>query len=162
EATWEEPDLPDDADSTALAAWLEPHPRSFWGLKRLAARLVAEQKWERAREVLNTLKGLYPEYVGPENAYVLLAAVHKHLGDKAAERKILEELAARDGDAGPAYQRLMELDEAAGDWRGVARYARRSLAVNPLTPAPHRQLARAAEELGERGDAIAAYRALAL
>jgi tetratricopeptide (TPR) repeat protein len=34
------------------------------------------------------------------------------------------------------------------------------LAVDPLTPIPHRYLAEAAEQLGEPNDAIAAYRAL--
>ena len=61
-----------------------------------------------------------------------------------------------------AYLRLMELDQASGDWAGVARNARRFLAVNPLVPTPHRQLARAAEHLGERDDALTAYRAVAL
>ena len=64
------------------------------------------------------LKALYPEYVGPENAYVLLASVYKQTSDAAAEHAVLEELAARDGDASPAYLRLMEMDEAAGNWRG--------------------------------------------
>ena len=82
------------------------------------------------------LKTLYPEYVGPDNAYLLLATVFRRLSDPAAERKVLEELAMRDGDAIPAYLRLMELDEAAGDWRGVAKNARRFLAVNPLVPDP--------------------------
>ena len=90
---------------------------------------------------------------------MLLATVFRRLSDPAAEHKVLEELAMRDGDASPAYLRLMELDEAAGDWRGVAKNARRLLAVNPLIPAPHRQLARAAEQLGERDEALTAYRA---
>ena len=96
----------------------------------------------------NKLKALYPEYVGPDNAYLLLATVFRRLSDPAAEHKVLEELAMRDGDAIAAYLRLMELDEAAGDWPGVARNARRFLAVNPLVPTPHRQLARAAERSG--------------
>ena len=100
--------------------------------------------------------------MGPDNAYLLLATVYRRLSDPAAEHKVLEELAMRDGDAIPAYLRLMELDEAAGDWRGVAKNARRLLAVNPLIPAPYRQLARAAEQLGERDEALTAYRALAL
>ena len=79
---------------------------------------------------------------------MLLADVHKRLSDPAAEHAALEELASRDGDASPAYLRLMELDEAAGDWPGVAENARRLLAVNPLIPAPHRGLARAAENSG--------------
>jgi len=160
--TWEEPELAGDADSQAVSAWLADHPKSFWGLQRLAAKLVAEEKWDRAKEVLETLKQLYPEYVGPENAYVLLANVYRRTSDTGAEHAVLEELAARNGDALPAYMRLMELDEASGDWAGLARNARRLLAVNPLIPAPHRQLARAAEHLGARDEAVAAYRALAL
>jgi predicted Zn-dependent protease len=162
ELTWEEPELPNDADSTALADWLDKHPKSFWGWRRLGTRLVAEQKWQRAREVLEKLKELYPEYVGPENAYMLLAAIHRRSSNPTAEQKVLEELAARDGDASPAYLRLIELDLAAGDWKGVAKNARRLLAVNPLVTSPHRALARAAEELGERDVAVTEYRATAL
>src|SRR5207253_1014118 len=68
-ATWEEPNLPADADSAALTAWLENHPRSFSGWRRLGARLVVEQNWTKAKEVLEKVKVLYPEYTGPENAY---------------------------------------------------------------------------------------------
>jgi tetratricopeptide (TPR) repeat protein len=161
-ATWEEPDLPADADSDALATWLEAHPRSFAGLRRLGARLVAEERWPRAKVILEQVRQLFPEYVGPENAYMLLATVHRRLSERAEEHKVLEDLAARDGDAGPAYTRLMELDEASGDWRGVAKNARRMLAVNPLIPAPHRALGRASEALGDLDEAVACYRAAAL
>ena len=161
-ATWEAADLPPEADSAAIEAWLAGHPKSFRGLQRLGVRLVAEEKWVKAKGVLETLKGLYPEHVGAENAYVLLATVHRRLNDPAAEHAVLDELVARDGAASPAYLRLMELDEAAGDWRGLATNARRLLAVNPLIAAPHRQLARASEQLGDRDEALAAYRALSL
>lgn len=162
DATWEEPDeeLPAGADSKAVAAWLLTHPKSFWGLRRLAARLVREEQWDAARTAALQLKALYPEYAGAENADMLLAAIHRHESDPKAERAVLEDLALRDGDAVPAYLRLMELDEAAADWKALARDARRMLAVNPLVPAPHRMLARAAEQLGDRDAAIAAYQAL--
>ena len=68
----------------------------------------------------------------------------------------------RDGDATPAYLRLMEIAEAAGDWRLLGENARRQLAVNPLIPAPYRGLASASEKLGARDEAVAAYRSLAL
>ncbi len=145
-----------------MSAWLDTHPKSFWGWKRLGARLVVEEKWPKAKVTLKKVKLLYPEYVGPDNAYLLLATVYRRLSDSAAEHEILEELAMREGDASPAYLRLMAMDEAAGDWRGVAKNARRLLAVNPLIPAPHRSLARAAEQLGERDEAVTAYRALAM
>ncbi len=162
ELTWEEPELPVDADSKAVSAWLESHPKSFYGLKRLAVRLGVEQKWTEAKDLLEKLKQLYPEYVGTENAYMLLAALARHNSNTAAERQALEDLVARDGDASPAYLRLMEIDEAAGDWQGVTTNAQRLLAVNPLIPAPYRQLAKASERLGKRDDAISAYRGLAI
>ena len=75
--TWDEPELPADADSKAALAWLEKHPRSFSGLRRLAARLVAEEKWAGPGRSMQELKALYPEYIGAENAYVMLAAVYR-------------------------------------------------------------------------------------
>jgi len=84
------------------------------------------------------------------------------LSNPSAERDVLDELAARDGDASAAYLRLIEIDLAAKDWQGLTKNAQRLLAVNPLVASPHRALARAAEELGERDVAVAAYRATAL
>ena len=128
DATWEEPELPPTADSAAIATWLEAHPKSFPGLRRLGARLVVEEKWQRAKEVLERLKRLYPEYVGAENAYMLLAAVCKKTSDPAGERAVLEELATRDGSASPAYLRLIEphLPADEGRWRTEARDSRAS------------------------------------
>ena len=40
------------ANSAAVTAWLDKHPQSFEGLRRLAARLVAEEKWHEAKDVL--------------------------------------------------------------------------------------------------------------
>jgi tetratricopeptide (TPR) repeat protein len=160
DATWEEPELSADANSSQLKAWLDKHPKSFEGLRRLAARLIKEEEWSKAKYALEQLKQLYPEYVGPDNAYLLLALVYRRLSDSIAERKELEVLATKDGDASPAYLRLMVMDEAAGDWASVAKNARRVLAVNPLIAAPYRPLARAAEKLGERDEAVLAYRAL--
>jgi len=159
--TWEEPELPADADSSTLSKWLEQHPRSFWGLKRLAALLVSEKEWKKAKEVLIDLKKQYPDYVGPENAYMLLATVHRETKDPKAEREVLEELTKRSSDASAGYLRLLEMEEESKDWASLARDAQRMLAINPLIPAPHRQLARAAEQLGRRADAITAYRAFA-
>ncbi len=93
---------------------------------------------------------------------MLLAALSRKQSDPAAERKALEELAARDGSASPAYLRLLEIEEAAHDWKAMLRDADRLLAVNPLIPAPYRHLAAAAEQLGDADRAIDAYRAVAM
>ena len=79
---------------------------------------------------------------------MLLAACPANGPTRPPSARSLEDLAARDGNASPAYLRLMELEEAAGDWPALTRDARRLLAINPLIPAPYRQLGRAAEQLG--------------
>jgi tetratricopeptide (TPR) repeat protein len=161
--TWEDPeDLPPDADSQTIKTWLEAHPRNFHGRRRLAATLLSEGKLKEAKPILEALKSQYPEFVGPENPYVLLAAIYRKTSDSAAERAVLEELAAIDGDASSAYLRLMEIYAQARDDKNLAKNARRLLAVNPLIASPHRQLALAAERLGERDEAVSEYRALAL
>lgn len=160
DATWEQPDLAGGAAD--LPRWVESHPNNFPGLQLLARQLIAAEQWGEAREILERLKTLYPEYVGADNAYMLLATVHRNLDDPAAERAALAELAARHADAGEALARLTELDEASGRWDDLAANARRLLGLNPLVPTPHRRLARAAEEMGERREAIAANRALTL
>jgi len=159
-ATWEKPEFPANSGSEKIADWVKKHPKSFWGLQRLAAQYVREEKWALAAESAAKLKELYPEYLGSDNAYEMLSAAYRMTAEPAKERAVLEEWAVRESAAGPAYTRLAELAEKEGDWRNAAKNAKRQLAVNPLIPGPYRVLARASEELGDRQDSIAAYRAL--
>ena len=161
-ATWEEVELPDRAESQTITAWVEKHPQNFWGLQRLAVRLLTEEKWSLAKGPLEKMKALYPEYVGPDNPYMMLATVHRRLSDPSNERKILQELTIRDGSSSQAYLRLMELDESVKDWAALDRDARRLLAVNPLIPIPYRKLAQASEQINQPAAAITAYRALSI
>jgi tetratricopeptide (TPR) repeat protein len=152
--------LPPGANSEALAKWLEQHPRSVPGLVRWCRQLLTERKFEEALAAAQRLKEVYPDGVDADSANAIMAAAHRGLGAVAEERAALEELAARDSDAAPAYLRLMEIGQEQKDWESIARNARRMLAVNPLVAAPHRHLAQAAEELGRRDEAIRAYQAL--
>jgi tetratricopeptide (TPR) repeat protein len=72
----------------------------------------------------------------------------------------LERYASISADALSVGLRLLELDQAAKDWKATFRNSHRVLAVNPLLPQPHRALARAAEALGKGDEAIGAYRKL--
>jgi tetratricopeptide (TPR) repeat protein len=128
----------------------------------LAAQQLKEKKFREAAATAERVLKLLPNDTGPGSMYLLLAAAERGLGNAEAERDALEELARRDADASEAHLRLMELAEATGDWEGVMKNARRMLAVNPLVAAPHRYLARAAEKLGKREEAVRAYRAILL
>ena len=105
---------------------------------------------------------LCPDCAGPNNAYVLLAAVDHELKQTEAERETLTKLAALDADATDAFLRLMELGQSAKDWPAVAQNSERFLAVDPLLPQPYRFRARAGEESGQPDAAIESYQKLLL
>ncbi len=67
----------------------------------------------------------------------------------------------RDGDASPAYLRLMEVADAAGDWPALGENARRLLAVNPLISGTIPRSCPCVGGTGSADEAIAAYRSLA-
>jgi tetratricopeptide (TPR) repeat protein len=160
DATWEEPEMPAGADAAAIGEWVAEHPKSVPGLQRWARQLLRERKFAEAIAAADELRQLFADDAGDVDALRFLAAAQRGLSDTAAEQKVLEELAGRDADASDAFLRLMELAAEQGDWPAVAKNARRMLAVNPLVAAPHRYLAQAADKLGQRADAIRAFRAL--
>ena len=134
----------------AIATWLKKHPKSFRGRRRLAARLVAERKWPEAKAVLLEREGTLPGIcrAGERLRAAGRASTNKR-SDPAAEHEVWRNWRRATATPRRPTCGCMELDEAAGDWPAVARNAHRLLAVNPLIPAPHRQLARAAEHLGD-------------
>jgi tetratricopeptide (TPR) repeat protein len=142
--------------------WMAIRSDNFYVLTRHAKKLLSQKKWEEAKIPLEHLLKLYPANTDTENAYVLLAQAHRHLGETNEERAVLSQLAALDADELDTYLRLMELGSAAQDWPAVAENATRFLAVNPLLAAPYRYLARASEALGHTMEAIHAYRTLLL
>jgi tetratricopeptide (TPR) repeat protein len=160
DATWDEPQLADGANAAAIGEWVAANPKNVPALQRWTRQLLRERKFREAAAAANQLRELFANDAGAIEALRFLAAAQRGLSDTTAERKTLEELAARDADASDAFLRLMELSAAEEDWPAVAKNARRMLAVNPLVAAPHRYLAQAADKLGEREDAIRAYRAL--
>lgn len=159
---WKRPEADLDAGSAAMRAWNEANPNSFWGLLGEGRALVAEKKHREAIAPLEKAAALYPGYGEAGGPYALLAAVHRELGDAAAERAMLEKHVALNAEAVEPRLRLAELAAAAADWAAVRDVAGQLLAINPLIPPPHQFAARAAEALGERPPAIEARRTLLL
>jgi tetratricopeptide (TPR) repeat protein len=159
---WEKPspDLLMPGAEAEFAAWTAKHRDNYWALGAEAHRLVADKKWTEARPVLEHLVALFPRDPSPDGGYVLLARVHRALGEKAAEKKALLAAASLQSDAVEVYARLIELAREDRDWPAVARNAERLLAVNPLVAPPYRALAEASAAQGQNDPAIAAYRTL--
>jgi len=158
------PDAPVSTNTIARAeaAKADTGKANYWALMDQAQRLVAQEKWEQAKAPLLKVIELCSDQSGPNNAYALLALVHRGLNETDQERAALEKWADSDADALDAYERLMQLGENDKEWKVVAHNADRFLAVNPLLPQPYRFLARASEELGEATQAINAYQKVLL
>jgi tetratricopeptide (TPR) repeat protein len=163
-ADWEQPsrEVVDPADREAVDRWLADHPNSYWALNARAGYLIADGQWEQAKTPLRRLISLYPSYTGQDNAYRLLAGVHRSLGETEQEAEVLGKLAAASGDAADAYGRLMEIGMERGNWARVAENGRKYLATYPLLSTAYWRLARAGEELGRPEQAIDSYQRLLL
>ncbi len=135
---------------------------NYWDLLQKAKTALSAKKWTEAKAPLQKLIDLYPTQSGPNSAYYLMAEAHRGLNETNQERQVLTKLAGMEADATVVFQRLMELDETALDWAGVAENAERFLAVNPLLPQPYRFLARAGEQLGRSDAAVRSYQRLLL
>jgi tetratricopeptide (TPR) repeat protein len=161
---WEQPARGqlDPSDPEALAQWLRQHPNSYWGLSAQAQSLVAAHQWEQAKAPLQKLISLYPQHVDKDNAYQLLAEVHRNLGETQEEVRVLSALAGGSADAGEAYSRLMEIGMEQKNWAQVVDNGERYLAVYPMLSAVYGRLGRANEELGREEAAIQSYRHLLL
>ena len=162
ELTWEEPeDLPADADSKAVAGLAREAPQELPGLAAPggAARDRGEvgprpkRSWNSSRRSIRNMSGRRtPTCCSPTSTDELSDPAGRAQGPRGA--------------GGARRRRECGLPAADGARRGgrrlarLAGNARRLLAVNPLIPAPYRQLARAAEHLGERDEAVTAYRAV--
>jgi tetratricopeptide (TPR) repeat protein len=139
--------------------WAAAHPTNFWVMTREAQQLMREERWSEAQPILEQLVSLFPDFVGPSSAYLMLARTYRAQGNTEAEQRTLAQFAAREDEAADAYLRLMELVTGQEDWPSVIKNARRYLAVNPLVAPPYRYLAQASEAAGQSSEAIAAYRA---
>jgi len=140
--------------------WANDHPTNFWVMTRKANDLVEDKHWAEAKPILQQLVEAYPDNVGPDSAYRMLAAAHRALGETNLEREVLERFAAKDDEAQDAYGRLMELGVADKTGRPSKPMRLRYLAVNPLVAPPYRYLAQASDQTKNAAHGIAAYRAL--
>ena len=148
----------DEPAAQSPIAWTDSRlATNFWALRKRAATVIDAGQWAEAKQVLELLIREYPDQRGPDTAHALLASVHRTLNEPELERAALERWAELDADALEAYQRLMDLCAADGDWEGVMLNANRYLAVNPLLPQPFRYLAEAAERLAQPESAIQAW-----
>jgi len=162
---WEKYDLSairDDDDPERLVRWVADHPTSLQGLTVLAIQHIEKREFAEAKKPLTKLIELYPEQIGDDCPYELLAAIHKELREVADERRVLEQYATRTDSAVPSLLRLVELQSTPADWPSARETVRQLLAINPLLPQTQRARATIAEQLNDPADALSALEAMLL
>lgn len=155
---WAKP-TPDDLEK-GKQAWYAAHPNNYYSLMSQAKDLFEKKEWALAKVPLSKLLEAYPEQIGPDNAYKLLAQAHHNLNEPELERTVLVKWAAIDPDALEAFERLMEIAVAKNEWDVVMQNGERYLAVNPLLAQPYSHLGHAYEAMGKPVEAIRTYNTL--
>jgi len=140
--------------------WRVAHPNNYYIRMDHATDLMKAKKWAEAKPVLEQLIETYHGESKAENPMWLLAATERNLRDTNSELATLEKFATQEYDFADLYSRLVELCRQQKNWPAVTNYADRLLAINPLSPVPHRGLAEAGVALGKNEMAITAYRKL--
>jgi len=152
--------LPTFRSETEREIWSTGHPNNYYIRLDHATELMKAKKWAEAKPVLEQLIETYHGESKAENPMWLLAATERNLRNTNAELATLKKFAGQESDFADLYSRLVVLCGQAKDWASVTNYADRLLAINPLSPVPHRGLAEAGVALGNTDVAITAYRKL--
>jgi tetratricopeptide (TPR) repeat protein len=140
--------------------WDTAHPNNYYARMQKAAELMRAKDWTNARPILESIAAHYDGEKQAESPLWLLAVTERNLRDTNAELATLEKFAARESDFADLFARLIDLSRERKDWPAVTKYAGRLIAINPLTPLPHRALAEAGVAMGNNNEAIVAYRKL--
>jgi tetratricopeptide (TPR) repeat protein len=144
------------------AGWSNMHTNNYYLKMRQAQKFMDDKNWAAAKPLLTSAAASYAGERRAENPLWLLAATERNLDEPNAELATLKKFAERESDFVDLYLRLIELSVAGKDWAAAAKYANLLLAVNPLIPVPYAALAQAGDAVGDREQAIAAYRRLLL
>jgi len=143
-------------------AWNKAHTNNYYLKIRQAQKFMDDTNLAAAKTVLESVAASYAGERRADNPLWLLAATERNLKQTNAELATLKKFAERESDFVDLYLRLIELSLAGKDWPSAAKYANLLLEVNPLIPAPYKALAEAGDALGNKDQAIEAYRRLLL
>jgi tetratricopeptide (TPR) repeat protein len=150
-------ELPDAADLEAAA---QRQPGNFPAQLSWGIHLVDEDRPQDAEPFLVRARDLYPQYVGPDSPYLLLARIYRDRGDDAgAARELREYLAINETD----YEARLELgtvEQELGDRAAALKPLEEAIYVYPLDPELHRRMAELYQEQGDRAGLVRARAAL--
>lgn len=152
------PDIPSSADDAAAPDELAPGPL-FDQLREGAVHLESED-YRTAESAFEAALSMYPEYVGPGNAYAGLAAVYRHEGREDELVDVLERYLDLAEDEVDSTLELAEIFQERGDSERAAEMLERSLHVAPYDAEVRGRLADLYDETQRFDAAVIHHRAV--
>lgn len=138
----------------ALNDYLRNHPNNVSALRRLISAQMEAKDWLGAAEAADMLQKLEPEATGSASGLWLKARALNRMERHDEELQLLRQVADRNADAAPIFERLMELETERKNWAELEKHAGRSFALNPFLSHSSEALALAAEAQGKIPEAV--------
>ncbi len=135
-------------DLDVLARAAKESPDDFRIQMTYGAALFREERFEEAEAPLLRGRDLFPDYVGPGNAYTLLAEIYRQQEREDEAIEALNTLVASNEMAWDEHLALAGLLESAGRTEQEAEILERSLYISPYDLEVHSRLAELASALG--------------
>lgn len=133
--------LPRSASAEELAARAEEEPGYFPAQLAYGAFLASEGREEEAIPYLERARDLFPQYVGPDSPYRLLARLHRDRGDSGRAAEALRSLVAIDESDYQSRLELAELERELGGPERALQVLETAVYVFPLEAELHRRMA---------------------
>ena len=135
-------------DLSALEEAAKENPDDFRIQMTYGNALFAEERYTEAEAPLLRGRDLFPEFVGPGNAYTLLAAIYRELERDDEAMEALESLLQHNETAWDEHLALADLLAEAGRSEEESGILERTLYISPFDVDVHRRLAESASAGG--------------
>ncbi|WP_160149513.1 peptidase MA family metallohydrolase [Roseiconus lacunae] len=151
---FDRPEFKDGTPQEEIDLWASENPANYWARMRMARNEMSSRNYEAAANHLNYLVD-HDAATGERGGVLeLLAECRRELHQAGEEKVILERYLNESADALPALRRRMELAAKDDEWGTVFSAGEQALEVQPFAAGIHRELIRAATEVGEPERAI--------
>ena len=132
----------DEPSGKVLQTLLKDNPKFFLVKLRYGKYLIEKERFQEAVDLLVKVRDTFPDYVGENNAYILLEQAYAALGDSLNAAKQLSELLLRDGKNYKMALRLLQYAERLkrNDWARQALEL--AIQIHPYNADLHRKLGR--------------------
>lgn len=154
------PDVLASEDAAVTSESIAEAQGPFFSQLRTGHEALARDDYSAAESAFASAMAMYPDYVGPRNAYEGLAAVYRARGDTEALMDVLARYLNRAEHEVDAALELADIYAERGDLNAAAHMLERTLHVAPYDADVRERLAATYETTGQFEEAVQHRRAV--